>query len=209
LYEPRLDKLFYTFTPVTDAVVDVWIPSGQQVHLVELFAGPLALDSFSDTMHDRFVIHFNDNSAALGALVKGYSRVHDNVRIVCDYWLRAASRKLFMYCDRVESKSNISDDPSRLNEHGTMEKMGATFVPPCLSYLNESAPQRDPTTWFGGSGRVHSILESLIRVLPHEVQRAVRARNNPPHPNPTKQGEAIRALTLARGGDSDTQRPLA
>ena len=90
-----------------------------------------------------------------------------------------------------------------------MENMGATFVPQCLCYLNESAPLREPTTWVGRSGHVHSILESLIRVLPHEVQRAVRARNNPPHPNPTKQGEAIRALTLARGGDSDTQRPLA
>jgi hypothetical protein len=71
----------------------------------------------------------------------------DNIKIVGDYWLRAASRKLFIYCDRVESKSNISDDPSRLNVEGIVASIGAIYIPPCLEFLEQPSPNRDPTQW--------------------------------------------------------------
>ena len=155
----------YTYTPVPESVVQEWLPSGQQVHLVELFAGPLALDTFKSLLSDRYLIHFIDNSAALGALVKGYSPSEDNIKIVGDYWLRAASRKLFIYCDRVESKSNISDDPSRLNIEGVMSSIGATYWPPCLTFLEQPAPNRDPTQWFGGTARLGHLRTALFARL--------------------------------------------
>ena len=131
-----------------------------QVHLVELFAGPLALDTFKEMLSNRYLIHFIVNSAALGALVKGYSPSADNIKIVGDYWLRAASRKLFH--DRMESKSNISDDPSRLNVEGIMASIGAVYTPPCLEFLEQPAPNRDPTQGFGEPVRVRRLWEALF-----------------------------------------------
>jgi hypothetical protein len=125
-------------------------------------AGPLALDTCKEMLSNRYLIHFIDNSAALGALVKGYSPSKDNIKIVGDYWLRAASRKLFIYCDRVESKLNISDDPSRLNVEGIMASIGAIYIPPCLEFLEQPAPNRDPTQWFGGTVRVRRLREALF-----------------------------------------------
>jgi hypothetical protein len=98
---PRTRQTWYTYTAVPETVIQEWLPSGQQVHLVELFAGPLALDTFKKMLSNRYLIHFIDNSAALKALVKGYSPSEDNIKIVGDYWLRAASRKLLIYCWRA------------------------------------------------------------------------------------------------------------
>ena len=41
-------------------------------------AGPLALDTYK-MLANRYLIHFIDNSAALGALVKGYGPSKDNI----------------------------------------------------------------------------------------------------------------------------------
>ena len=182
LYDPRTKATLYTYTPVPESVVQEWLPSGQQVHLVELFAGPLALDTFKSLLSDRYLIHFIDNSAALGALVKGYSPSEDNIKIVGDYWLRAASRKLFIYCDRVESKSNISDDPSRLNIEGVMSSIGATYWPPCLTSLEQPAPNRDPTQWFGGAERVGHLRTALFaRLAAASSSSKFFPTNNPPY----------------------------
>ena len=182
LYDPRTKATLYTYTPVPESVVQEWLPSGQQVHLVELFAGPLALDTFKSLLSDRYLIHFIDNSAALGALVKGYSPSEDNIKIVGDYWLRAASRKLFIYCDRVESKSNISDDPSRLNIEGVMSSIGATYWPPCLTFLEQPAPNRDPTQWFGGTERVGHLRTALFaRLAAASSSSKFFPTNNPPY----------------------------
>ncbi len=62
---------------------------------------------------DQPLIHFIDNDSALAALVKGYSPKRDSSRVVGDYWLLAAKFKIFVYIDRVESKSNVADGPAR------------------------------------------------------------------------------------------------
>ena len=66
-----------------------------------------------------------------------------------------------IYADRVESDSNISDDPSRLNKNKVMEKIGAVYDEPCLDYLSEQAPSRDPRQWFGGSDHLQKLLARL------------------------------------------------
>ena len=128
---------------------------------MELFAGPLAFDTWPQILEDREVIHFVDNSAALSALVKGYSPVGDSIKLTCDYWLRAAKHRLNLWVDRVESKSNISDDPSRFNVEKEMERIGARYTPPNLSFLDSEAPSRQPNEWFGGLQRVKSMLVQL------------------------------------------------
>ena len=146
---PESNKIFYTSCVVPKEVVADWLPSKQYIYLVELFAGPVALDTFPDLLQGRDVIHFVDNNSALGALVKGYSSKEDAIKIVADYWLRAMKLKILAYVDRVESKSNISDDPSRLNEFKTLQLMGASYREPILDSIVRKDSSR-PEMWFGG-----------------------------------------------------------
>ena len=81
---PDVNEFYYTFTAVPDNVVDDWLPLKQRIHVTELFAGPLALDSFEKLFKDKHIIHFLDNSAALGCLVKGYSKVQDFLKTACE-----------------------------------------------------------------------------------------------------------------------------
>jgi hypothetical protein len=162
LFIPGQEKPLYTACPVPDEVVSQWIPAKQQIHLVELFAGPVALDTFRPYLFDQRVIHFVDNSSALGALVKGYSNNSDCVRLVADYWLRTAALRATAYIDRVESKSNISDEPSRLCYDELMAQLGAVFLPPVLESLKKGPSQRDPSLWFGGVDRWKKLRDSLL-----------------------------------------------
>ena len=52
-----------------------------------------------------------------------------------------------MYVDRVETKSNISDGPSRLDT-AEIEAMGGVFTPPCLDLFSNDPPGDDPWEWF-------------------------------------------------------------
>ena len=76
-------------------------------------AGPLAIDTYK-MLANRYLIHFIDNSAALGALVRAIALPRTTFKIIGDYWLRAASRNVHPLQSSIQSKLNISDDPSRL-----------------------------------------------------------------------------------------------
>jgi len=159
------NRIYYTGAAVPPEVVATWTPRIQQIYLVELFAGPLALATFSNVLSDCDVIHFVDNNAALGALVKGYSNKDDAIRIVADYWLRAAALKLSPYIDRVESKSNLSDEPSRPDlQQALMRALKAKFVAPALQALTMEE-SRDPSDWFGGQIRWPLLKEELLSKL--------------------------------------------
>ena len=90
----------------------------------------MALDTFRPCLFDQRIIHFVDNSSALGALVKGYSNNSD-----C--FLKAAT-----YIDRVGPKSNISDEPSRLCYDELMAELGAVWFPPVLDSLKKGPSQK-------------------------------------------------------------------
>ena len=79
-------------------------------------------------------------------------------------WLRAAAQKLSPYIDRVESKSNLSDEPSRPDIPPVlMKQLGAKFIPPALHVLKMGS--RDPSQWFGGRLRWPSLKEELLARL--------------------------------------------
>ena len=82
----------------------------------------------------------------LPTLSKGYSAQVDSAAIVGHFWLLAASLKLDVYIDRVESKSNIADGPSR-NEFALVELLGAEWTPPVDTQL--VSPSIHPDAWFG------------------------------------------------------------
>lgn len=71
----------------------------------------------------------SDNNAASACLIKGYSPKVDFSELVGVYWLAAASYKVSIYIDRVESKSNLSDGPSRF-DHELLFRLGSGRVTP-------------------------------------------------------------------------------
>jgi hypothetical protein len=115
LIDPDTMTISYTSWIVPETVVNTWLPKQTYMNQLELFACPLALNTWSQVLHDRQVLLFIDNDAAAASLVRGYSPRQDSCALVGDFWLAASSARLSIYIDRVESKSNPADGPSRLD----------------------------------------------------------------------------------------------
>lgn len=81
---------------------------------LELLACPVALHTWTELLDSKQVIHFVDNDSAAAGLVKGYSPQIDSTALIGEYWAQASYSKIDIYIDRVESKSNLADGPSRL-----------------------------------------------------------------------------------------------
>ena len=161
LFIPAKNEILYTYCEVPHEVASQWLEAKAYIYLVELFAGPVGFDTFASEMTGQHVIHWVDNNAALGALVKGYSNKSDAIRLVADYWLRAAKYKILPYIDRVESESNISDDPSRLNKDGVMDKIGAKYREPNLVSMKALNRAGSPEDWFGGTSNMQRYKDDL------------------------------------------------
>ena len=80
---------------------------------------------WEDDLRRRQVIHFVDNDSAAANLVRGNSPKPDSCQLVGENWTLAARSGIDLYLDRVESKSNLADGPSRL-EFALMRYMGAS-----------------------------------------------------------------------------------
>ena len=77
-----------------------------------------------------------DNSAALSALVRGYSS-HVDAAVLChSIWAQCARLQIAVWADRVESASNLADDPSRLDFTEVLS-MGSTETKPALQVFSE------------------------------------------------------------------------
>ena len=96
---------------------------------LEILACPIALNTWPTILHNRQVLLFIDNDAAAACLVRGYSPGQDSCALVGDFWLAASSSRLSVYIDRVESKSNLADGPSRL-VFDLMYKLQAVWTEP-------------------------------------------------------------------------------
>lgn len=138
--QTRSLELHYTYWVVPETTLQMWASRQTYMGQLEILAGPLALATWPSILADRQVIHFVDNNAAASGLVKGYSPTQDSSPLVGEYWLRASSARADIYIERVESKSNLSDGPSRLNFH-LMKRLQARFHPPCTETLMTSLYQ--------------------------------------------------------------------
>ena len=109
-------------------LVQKWASRQNYMGQLELLAAPFALATWSTKAQQRPILFFLDNDSASSNLIKGYSPKVDSSVIVGEFWLMAASLKSSIYIDRVESKSNLADGPSRLNfrsiisNGGTLER---------------------------------------------------------------------------------------
>ena len=116
---------------VPQGVVDRWIMKQAYMGQLELLAGPVSLFTWRKSLSNSKVFHFVDNNAASACLIKGYSPKTDSSELVGVYWLAAAAHKVSIYIDRVESKSNLSDGPSRF-DHELLRRLGSEQVNPSI-----------------------------------------------------------------------------
>lgn len=135
LIDPHQDySIRYTYWVVPPSIVQKWITKATYMNQLEILAGPLALQTWSKQLATKQIIHFVDNDAAASSLVKGYSQKSDSCALTGSYWILAAKLALESYIDRVESKSNLADGPSRLN-FDTMASLQASFTEPIIDSL--------------------------------------------------------------------------
>lgn len=145
VYDPESNILQHTYWVVPDEVIDRWLPKASYMGQLEILAGPLAISTWSDLLYRRQVIHFVDNDSAASCLVKGYSQKTDSSALVGTYWLAVSDCQAEPYIDRVESKSNLADGPSRLAFQELLS-LGSKFVSPIVQTL--LSPLSASSHWF-------------------------------------------------------------
>ena len=147
-------RIEYFSCTVEQKLVDLWIPKSTYMGQLELLACPAALRTWSKQLSNSQLIHFVDNDSAAAGLVRGYSPRTDSSPLIGDYWLVAAAHGIDVYIDRVESKSNLSDGPSRF-DLTEMAALKASFV--------QCHPPSDYVSPFllSGNSALHSRLCSL------------------------------------------------
>lgn len=83
------------------------------IYAFELLAVALTLFQFRNSFRSRTVIFFVDNNAALCALIRGASRHPAVDRYIATFWYVAAKYNIAIWLERVCSRSNLADYPSR------------------------------------------------------------------------------------------------
>ena len=146
LFDPLDRSLLFSSWTVSDAIVSQWLQKESYMGQLELLAAPFAFSTWRDRIQNRSVILFIDNDSAAASLVRGYSPKVDSGAIVGEFWLLVAQLRARVYIDRVESKSNIADGPSR-NQFDEVESLGGLWTSPRTGTFGE--PSRSLPTWFG------------------------------------------------------------
>ena len=134
IYPPPTRRVEYFTYIVPQLLVDQWLPKQTYMGQLEVLAAPLSLSTWKQALRHRRVLHFVDNDAAAAGLVRGYSQKVDSSLLISHYWSIAAEAAIDPYIDRVESKSNLSDGPSRL-ELLLMQQLQAHKVEPDYEFL--------------------------------------------------------------------------
>eukprot|EP00435_Cladocopium_sp_Y103_P046884 s338_g13.t1 len=161
----------YTYYSVTEEIVNGWNPKQNYMGQLEILACPLAVATWETKLAGRRVIMFVDNDSAASGLVKGYSPKSDSTALIGHFWLLVAAVAAEVYLDRVESKSNLADGPSRL-EFQLMHLLHATYVSPQVDCHN-----LDPLGAYT-DGRIWDALrcahlDSLVRLFTGELDYQV------------------------------------
>ena len=86
-----------------------------KIYALELLAPALALYELRGILQNKSVIFFIDNNAASGALIRGASSNSVIDKYVALFWKIANQFNITVWVERVASKSNIADHPTRDN----------------------------------------------------------------------------------------------
>eukprot|EP00971_Amphidinium_carterae_P139052 2756020-Amphidinium_carterae.1 len=143
---PPTNRRLYCTAAVPLSVVQTWIPKKQMIGQIELFGAVLGLLTFRQEMAECDVIHFVDNDSATASLIRGSSNKSDSAKLVGLYWILAAVHRMNIFIDRVESKSNPADGPSRA-DCAALEMRGFLRRDVQLEFFNFD-PSLSPADWF-------------------------------------------------------------
>ena len=112
--------------PVPDDFVERFAARKTYIGQFELMAAVCVYCSLPK-LAGRAVLHFVDNTSALAAMAKGYSRAIDSARIVHALHAWNVGAGVAAWFEYVNTKANISDMPSR-NEFTLLRAMGSIEV---------------------------------------------------------------------------------
>jgi len=115
-YDPEDGTALMFGDYVPDVWTEKWRAEGkkQLICQAELFPIIIAKNTWRDLLCGRAILWFIDNNSSLAAVIRSYSPVLENYEmLVINAWLDVELQALHWY-SRVPSKSNLSDDPSRL-----------------------------------------------------------------------------------------------
>jgi len=121
-----------------DAFLSSLIARSQQVNQLEILAAICVYFSLRQLLAGRKVLHFVDNSSALGALVRGYSSSPDSARMVHAFWAIVLAARIDVWFEYVRSSANIADWPSRGHVRVLCDAFRSTpvavIIPPLVSW---------------------------------------------------------------------------
>ena len=103
----------------------------KQIMALEMAAVLLGMQTFSQQCKEQNVRIWIDNTGGEGAFSKGASKSNDHNMLSYAFWLQAARDRINIHINRVDTKVNIADDPSR-GDFEIMNALGAEFVKPII-----------------------------------------------------------------------------
>ena len=114
------------------SLLDTWARrADNQIMGLELLSIALGLSSFADAISGRDVIIWSDNTGAEHATAKGTAKCFDHTCLVHAMWQHFAELKIQTWIERVPTKENIADLPSR-EAYYLLQDLRAHKVPAVL-----------------------------------------------------------------------------
>ena len=111
-----------------------------QIGSLEILAILLALSTFRVDLEGRKVVLYSDNVGAEKGTARGSARAWDHNRLVHQIWTVAINCRIKLWVERVPSKENLADCPSR-GSVALLRDLGATWIEPYMeASLLDGAP---------------------------------------------------------------------
>ena len=95
----------------------------------------VALSTFAREIRGRKVLLFSDNTGAELSVTKGSAKAWDHNKMVHSIWRQALEQKMRLWIERVPSKLNISDAPSRFR-YDLLSELGAQWRKPVIANMH-------------------------------------------------------------------------
>ena len=92
----------------------------------------VALSTFSNELQGEKVVLYSDNTGAEAATAKGSARAFDHNALVHEIWSHALRHSIHLWIERVPSKFNISDSPSRFR-YKILDDLNAKWRKPVMA----------------------------------------------------------------------------
>ena len=135
------NKRFFVRSFLNNTYKEILRPRGNYIQFLEMAAAFLLLVTFPEELTNTELDLYCDNTAQEGALRRGFSRAWDLAVVAGTFWSKASELQIDMWIDRVPTRYNPSDYPTRFEEFdangyvravhtlGFAEKQAGSLVP--------------------------------------------------------------------------------